>query len=55
VGFFPEPLRPCFGPACPVRVGDAWSVSCGAFVYVFEKTAPGWQLASFTADPEALQ
>lgn len=55
MGIFPEPLRPCFGTASPVRDGDAWSVSCGAYVYVFEKNAPGWQLVSFTADPEALQ
>jgi hypothetical protein len=55
MGIFPEPLRPCFGTASPVRDGEAWSVSCGAYVYVFEKSAPGWQLASFTADPEALQ
>jgi len=53
MGIFPEPNRPCFAAATPVREGEAMSVSCGVYVYVFEKGAGGWQLASFTADPEA--
>lgn len=53
MGIFPEPNRPCFAAATPVRDGDAMSVSCGVYVYVFEKGADGWKLASFTADPEA--
>ena len=53
MGIFPVPNRPCFSSAQPVPDGDAWSVSCGVYVYVFEKGADGWKLASFTADPEA--
>lgn len=53
MGIFPEPLRPCFATATPVKDGNAMSVSCGVYVYVFEKTASGWRFASFTADPEA--
>lgn len=53
MGIFPAPLRPCFGTATPVKDGDAWSVSCGVYVYVFEKGTDGWRLATFTADPEA--
>ncbi|MBO9576425.1 MAG: hypothetical protein J7494_11850 [Sphingobium sp.] len=55
MGIFPAPNRPCFASAQPVKDGDAWSVSCGVYVYVFEKGADGWKLASFTADPEAEQ
>ncbi|MGD9810428.1 MAG: hypothetical protein AB7U35_03725 [Sphingobium sp.] len=54
IGIFPEPLRPCFGSTTPVKDGTSMSVSCGAYVYVFEKDASGWRLASFTADPEAM-
>lgn len=53
MGIFPAPNRPCFAAATPVRDGDAMSVSCGVYVYVFEKAADGWKLVSFTADPEA--
>jgi hypothetical protein len=53
MGIFPEPLRPCFATATPVKDGDAWSLSCGAYVYMFEKGASGWQFTDFTADPEA--
>ncbi|MBT2188737.1 hypothetical protein [Sphingobium nicotianae] len=52
MGIFPEPIRPCFRTAVPVRDGDAWSVSCGAYVYVFAKGATGWQFTDFAADPE---
>jgi hypothetical protein len=52
-GIFPAPNRPCFASAVPARDGDAMSVSCGVYVYVFEKGADGWKLATFTADPEA--
>jgi hypothetical protein len=52
-GLFPAPLRPCFGTARPLPDGDAWSVSCGVYVYVFERDATGWRFAGFTADPEA--
>lgn len=55
MGIFPPPLRSCFTTAVPVKDGDAMSVSCGVYVYVFEKDASGWRLASFTADPEAEQ
>lgn len=55
MGIFPEPIRPCFGTATPMKDGDAWSVSCGAYVYVFNKSAAGWQFTDFTADPEAEQ
>ncbi|MBO9499977.1 MAG: hypothetical protein J7483_11025 [Novosphingobium sp.] len=55
MGIFPAPNRPCFAAATPARDGDAMSVSCGVYVYVFEKGADGWKLASFTADPEAEQ
>lgn len=51
-GIFPAPLRPCFETAEPVKDGAAMSVSCGAYVYVFEKGKAGWQLTGFTADPE---
>lgn len=54
-GIFPVPLRSCFGSAKPVRDGEAWSVSCGVYVYIFENGAGGWRLASFTADPEAAE
>lgn len=54
MGIFPPPLRSCFSTASPAKDGDAWSVSCGAYVYAFEKGADGWRLASFTADPEAM-
>lgn len=53
MGIFPEPLRSCFATAVPVRDGDAWSVSCAAYVYVFTKGEAGWQFTDFTADPEA--
>lgn len=55
MGIFPPPLRSCFSTAVPAKDGDAWSVSCGAYVYLFNKSADGWQLTDFTADPEALQ
>lgn len=54
MGIFPEPLRSCFSTAIPMRDGGAMSVSCGAYVYVFEKDASGWRLASFTAEGEAM-
>ncbi len=54
-GIFPEPLRPCFASEAPVRDGDAWSLSCGVYVYVFEQEAGQWRLTGFTADPEAGQ
>ena len=54
-GIFPAPLRPCFTTATPVQDGAAWSVSCGVYVYIFEKGTDGWRLASFTADPEAAE
>jgi hypothetical protein len=53
MGIFPPPHRACFAQATPLKDGDAWSVSCGAYVYVFEAGADGWKLASFTPDPEA--
>ncbi len=53
MGIFPEPLRPCFKTAVPAKDGDAWSVSCGVYVYVFTKSASGWQFTDFAADPEA--
>ncbi len=55
MGIFPAPNRPCFAAATPMKDGDAMTVSCGVYVYVFEKGADGWKLASFTADPEAEQ
>ena len=42
-----------FAPV-PEPDGKTMSVSCGVYVYVFEKDASGWRLASFTADPEAM-
>jgi hypothetical protein len=55
MGVFPAPLRSCFGTATPVKDGDAWTVGCGAYVYVFNKGSAGWQLTDFTADPEAQE
>ena len=55
MGIFPEPLRPCFATAEPVRDGESWSVSCGAYVYVFGKGEAGWQLTDFAADPEEVE
>ncbi len=55
MGIFPAPNRPCFAAATPMKDGEAMSVSCGVYIYVFEKGADGWKLASFTADPEAEQ
>jgi hypothetical protein len=55
IGIFPAPLRPCFQTAQPLSDGENYSVSCGVYVYVFEKDAQGWHLASFTADPEAAE
>lgn len=52
--FFPPTLRQCLARAAPAPDGDAMSVGCGAYVYVFEKDADGWRFASFTADPEAM-
>ncbi|CAN5117444.1 hypothetical protein BH10PLA2_BH10PLA2_00020 [soil metagenome] len=51
--FTPSPLKQCFGRATPLPDGDAWSVSCGVYIYVFEKGVDGWRFATFTADPEA--
>lgn len=53
MGIFPAPLRACFATAAPMKDGDAWTVGCGAYVYVFNKGAAGWQLTDFAADPEA--
>ena len=55
MGIFPAPNRACFATAMPVPDGSAMSVSCGVYVYIFEKSGGRWQLASFTADPEAAQ
>jgi|GEM_PF-3138949 len=54
-GIFPAPIRPCLGSATPLKDGDAWSVSCGVYVYVFNKGPAGWQFTDFSADPEAEQ
>jgi len=51
--FTPPPLKQCLSRATPLPDGDAWSVSCGVYVYVFEKAGNGWRFATFAADPEA--
>ncbi len=51
--FAPPTLRQCLARATPLADGEAMSVGCGAYVYVFEKDGDGWRFASFTADPEA--
>jgi hypothetical protein len=55
MGIFPTPLRPCFGTASPIKDGESFSVSCGPYVYVFNKGAKGWQFTDFAADPEAME
>lgn len=52
--FVPPTLRQCLARAMPARDGEAMSVGCGAYVYVFERGAGGWRFAAFTADPEAM-
>lgn len=52
--FFPPTLRECLARAAPAPDGEAMSVGCGAYVYVFEKGVGGWRFAAFTADPEAM-
>lgn len=53
-GLFPPSLRSCLAQATPLRDGESWTVSCGVYVYVFEKGSDGWRFASFAADPEVM-
>lgn len=53
-GLFPPPLRSCLSQATPLRDGESWTVSCGVYVYAFEKGNDGWRFASFAADPEVM-
>lgn len=52
--FAPPTLRQCLARAVPAADGDAMSVGCGAYVYVFDKGVDGWRFTAFTADPEAM-
>lgn len=52
--FAPAPLRDCLASARPASDKNSWSVSCGVYIYVFERSGTeGWRFAAFTADPEA--